>query len=233
MFATLNLHLRRLASRRIIRSERIDAATLGKTLRFCVRSLPALLNAERCNIFVYDPNSAKAWVEVGTGVTEGEFEVPTKSTLVGEVIASGKSLIANDLRTRPGVHIEIDGAAGFASRNAVYAPVRSRYHSEVVGVIEVLNSRSGSGFTNADLQLVEEAAESIQDLVDSVFLEQDVYGATDELVDASRCTLLTVLGLVLMGSVVTLLLMAAWTAMPIVSEAINPSLAPFVPNAER
>lgn len=233
MFATLGLHLRRLSSRRIIRLERIDRARIRKTLGFYVRSLPALLDAERCNIFVYDPIAATAWVDIGTGVAEGDFEVPTKSTLIGEVIASGRSLIANDLAGRDGGHAEADRMAGLASRNAAYAPVRSRYHDEVIGVIEILNKKDGKRFSGADLLLLEEAAENIQDVVDSVFLDQRVYSPADELIYAGGPAALTAIGLLLLGSVVTMLLMSAWSAMPIINDALSPSFAPFVPGRER
>jgi GAF domain-containing protein len=202
-------------------------------LRFYVRSLPALLDAERCNIFVYDPNAAQAWVAVGTGVAEGEFAVPTQSTVIGEVIASGKSLIANDLARCDGVHVDTDRKAGFVRRSAGYAPVRSRYHDEVVGAIELLNKKGSSGFTSADLLVLEEAAENIQDLVDSVFLDQKVYSSTDELIYCTGPAILTVVGLTLLGSVLTLLLMAAWSAMPIINDALNSSLAPLVPGQAR
>jgi hypothetical protein len=233
MFAALGLHLRRLSSRRIIRLERIEPPRIRKTLGFYVRSLPALLDAERCNIFVYDPGGARAWVDIGTGVGEGEFEVPVKSTLIGEVIASGKSLVANNLTGRNGVDAGIAAERGPASRNAAYAPVRSRYHDEVIGVIEVLNKKNGGGFTSADVALLEEAAENVQDLVDSVFLDQKVFSTTDQLIYSGGPAVLAAIGLILVGSMLTLLLMAAWSAMPIVNEALSPSLAPFVPGRER
>jgi GAF domain-containing protein len=227
------LHLRRLSSRRIIRLERLDPARIRKTLQYYVKSLPALLHAERCNIFVYDPIAAKAWVDVGTGLTEGEFEVPMKSTLIDEVISSRRSLIANDLASRNGADIGSDRVRKFVRRNAAYAPVRSRYHDEVIGVIEVLNKNDGAAFTSADLVVLEGAAENIQDLVDSVFLDQKLYSATDELIYFGGPTILTVIGLLLLGSVLTLLLMEAWSAMPMINDAINPSLTPFMPGRER
>jgi hypothetical protein len=233
MFANLALHLRRLSSRRIIRLERIDSVRIRRTLRFYVGSLAALLEAERCNIFVYDPNAAKAWLKVGTGVSEGEFEIPMKNTLVGDVIASGRTLIANDPASRKGAHLEINTAAHFVTRNAVYAPVRSRYHGEVIGVIEVINKLGDAGFGPADASLLEEAAEGVQDLVDSVFLDQEVYGAADEFVTASRWTLLTVIGLIVLGSVLTLLLVAAWSVMPVINEAVSPPFSPLAPGPGR
>lgn len=229
MFATLGLHLKRLSSRRIIRLERIDPARIRKMLGFYVRSLPALLDAERCNIFVVDPNAATAWVELGTGVTAGEFEVPVKSTLIGEVITSGESVIVNDLAGRNGGQAGIGVRAGAMSRDAAYVPIRSRYHDEVIGVIEVLNKKHGNGFASADLLLLEDAAENVQDLVDSVFLDQKVYGTTDQLIFVGGPAVLTVAGLILLGAMLTLLLMAAWSAMPIVNDAMSPALAPFVP----
>jgi hypothetical protein len=232
MFPTLSLHLHRLASRHQLRFEKADPERVGRLLKFYVRSLPALLDAERCNIFVYDPAGQKAWVEVGTGVTEGEFEVPAKSTLIGEVIASGKLTIANDLHSRKGTHIEISPAASFVSRNAIYAPVRSRYHDEVIGVIEVLNKKGGAGFGDADAPALEEAAECIRDLLDSVFLRQKVFGATDTVVEVGRWTLRSAFGLVLLGCVLTLLALlglASLPSLPIVNEAIGPLLAPLRP----
>jgi GAF domain-containing protein len=226
MFASLGLHLRRLSSRRIIGLERLEPARIRKTLEFYVRSLPVLLDAERCNIFVYEPNAANAWVDVGTGVTEGACEVPIKSTLIGDVISSGRSLIANDLARRDGADIGSDTATGFVLRSAAYTPIRSRYHDEVIGVIEVLNKKGGANFGNADLVVIEGAAEDIQDLVDCIFLDQKVYSATDEFIYDCGPPILTAIGLLLLGSVLTLLLIEAWSAMPIINEAMRPLLAP-------
>jgi hypothetical protein len=230
MFPTLSLHLHRLASRGQLRFEKADPKRVERLLKFYVRSLPALLDAERCNIFVYDPDARKAWVEVGTGVTEGEFEVPAKSTLIGEVISSGRLTIANDLHARTGTHIEISPAANFVSRNAIYAPVRSRCHDEVIGVIEVLNRKNGADFGAADAVVLEQASECVQDLLDSVFLSQNVFGATATVATVGRWTLRGAFSLVLLGSVLTivaLLGLASLPSLPVVTDAIGPLLAPL------
>lgn len=229
MFATINLHLRRLSSRRLIRRERIDPERIERTLRFFVANLPALLHAERCNILIYNPVAANAWLEAGTGVDMGAFEVPMKNTLIGAVIASGQARIVNDPAEARSANVAPDGVPGFAIRNAAYAPIRSRYHAEVIGVIEALNKVGDSGFVPADLRSLEETAEIVQDLVDCVFLAQRVYGATDMVVTGGRQTVALITGLMLLGSIVTLLLISAWSSMPVINDAFNPALLPFVP----
>jgi len=149
------------------------------------------------------------------------------------VIASGKVTIANDLRSRKGPYSGISPAANLVSRNAIYAPVRSRYHDEVIGVIEVLDKKGDVGFGMADTTLLEEAAECIRDLLDSVFLSQKVYGATDTVVEVGRWTIRTALGLILLGAVLTLLLLASLPSMPIVNDALGPLLAPSAPGSAR
>jgi hypothetical protein len=229
MFATVNLHLRRLASRRLIRHEHLDPARIERTLGFFVGHLPALLNAERCNILVYDPVAATVWLEAGTGARADGFEAPLQNTLIGAVIASGRPRIANDPADLRGTGAGLDRGPGIAVRNAAYAPIRSRYHAEVIGVIEALNKVGKDGFESADLRPLEEAAEIVQDLVDCVFLAQRVYGAADVMLTGSRQTAAAIAGLMLLGSIVTLLLMSAWSAMPVISDAISPSFLPFLP----
>jgi hypothetical protein len=233
MFPALTLHLHRLASRHTVRFERADPQRVHRLLKFYVRSLPALLNAERCNIFIYDPRDAKAWVEVGTGAVEGAFVDLTKSTLVGEVIASGKLMVANDLRGRKATYMAIRPVANFVSRNAIYAPVRSRYHDEVIGVIEVLNRKGSVGFGVAEATVLEEAAEGIQDLVDSVFLSQKVYGATDKALEVVEWTFGSVVGLMLLGSILTLLILASLSSMDVIGDALGPLMGARSPEYAR
>jgi transcriptional regulator with GAF, ATPase, and Fis domain len=233
MFANLRLHLHRISSRRLIRRERLDPVRIDTTLRFFVEHLPELLHAECCNIYIYDPVAAKAWVEVGTGLDAGALAVPTKSTFVGEVIASGEPRIANDPTSLLSVASERGALRGLVIRNAVGVPIRSRYHDEVIGAIELLNKIGDGGFVAADIAPLEEATEIIQDLVDSVFLAQKVYGAADATLAESRYAIEVMAGFILLGSIVTLLLMAAWEGIPVINDALDPSLLPFMPERAR
>jgi GAF domain-containing protein len=191
-----------------------------------VKSLPLLLQAETCNIFVYDPDNGRAWVEVGTGVGERDFDVPTKSTLVGKVIASGEPLIAHDFRFHD-EGFEGERARGPMSRNAAYAPIRSGYRNEVIGALEVLNKRGGQDFTDADVEILEQAAESIRDLVDSAFLAQKDSSGIEELLYTEAPAILAMIGLALVASLITTLMSAARCTAAETDEAISQALALF------
>jgi GAF domain-containing protein len=228
MFANVSLHLHRLSSRRLIRLERLDPERIDRTLRFFVVNLPALLQAERCNVFVYDPAAARAWLEIGTGFAADAPDVPTANTVIGEVIASGRPRVVDDAG---GAVPSADGEG--VVRNAVYVPIRSRFHAEVIGVVEAANKRGGSGFTPDDLRILEGAAEIVQDLVDSAFLAQKVYGATDAVLLGSRQLFVAVGAVLALGSLLTVLLMAAWSSLPVISDALNPALLPLLPEPGR
>lgn len=228
MFPTLSLHLSRLASRHKVRYQREDPERVDRLLRYYVRSLPALLDAERCNILVYSPGDQRAWVEVGTHAVVGQSNALALATPLGSAIASGRLTIVN----HPAGVCEagVDGrcVAKQAGRNAIYAPVRSRYHGEVVGVIEVLDKEDGPGFDERDATVLEEAAEGVRDLVDALFLSQKVFGATDTMLAVGEWTVGGAVGLLLLGSLLTLLALAALPSMGVVGEALGPLMAPFV-----
>lgn len=233
MFAQLRLHLHRLSSRRLIRREHLDPARIEATLRFFACNLPTLLKAERCHIYIYDPVAASAWMEVGSGFEAHAFAVPTQNTLIGAVIASGEPCIANDPASLRDVDNERRALRGLVIRNAACVPIRSRYHDEVIGIIELLNKVGGGSFVPQDLAPLGEAADIVQDVVDSVFLAQKVYGAADAAV-AEGCFAAEVLvSFLVFGSLVTLLLLAAWDVMPFINSALNSSPLPFVSGTQR
>lgn len=228
MFPTLSLHLNRLASRHKVRFERADPERVDRLLRFYVRSLPALLGAERCNILVYSPDDQRAWVEVGTRAAPGESNPLSEATPLGNAIASGKLTIVNPPADAGDTGVAGRRAAKQGARSAIYAPVRSRYHGEVIGVIEVLDKRDGPGFDERDAPILEEAAEGVRDLVDCLFLSQKVFGTTDTMLALGEWTLGGAVGMLLLGSLLTLLVLVSLPSMGVVGEALGPLMAPFV-----
>lgn len=187
MLSDVKLRLDHLSSRQKLLSEEIDPKGENNLLDFYARITPRLLNAERCSIFINDPENQKVWVKTGTGVAERGIEVTVNDSIVGEVIASGKAVIASDLQCRNGAHRQIDAQTGFVTREIICIPVHSRSRSDAAGAIEVLNKKSGGGFNEEDRVFLEELGAHLQTVVDSIFLSQEAVGMSNRLVTiASR-----------------------------------------------
>jgi GAF domain-containing protein len=182
MLSNLKLQVADLSSRQQALFDEIDPKQGSKLLDFYVGVIPRMLNAERCSVFIFDPENRKVWLKAGTGVTERGIEVSVDGSIVGDVIASGKPVIASDLQIRNGTHKKTDAETGFVTREIICVPVRSKDRSEITGAIEVLNKKNGGGFNAEDQAFLEEVGEHLQSIVDSTYLSQEAVGMTTKLV---------------------------------------------------
>ena len=182
MLSDVKRQLDDLSSRQEALSEEIDPKRQSKLLDFYVRIAPRVLNAERCSVFIHDPENRKVWLRMGTGVTERGIEVAVDGSIVGEVIASGKPVIVNDVQERSGAHLKTDLRTGFVTREIICVPVRSRDRQKITGAIEVLNKKGEGRFNAEDQAFLEEAGEHLQSIVDSIFLSQEAVVMTKKLV---------------------------------------------------
>lgn len=182
MLDDVKLELHGLSTKQEALLRDIDPRQESKLLDFHVRLVTRVLDAERCSIFILDPDSRKVWLKTGTGISEGEIVVSMKGSIVGDVIESGKAVIAGDLMTRQGTHRMIDSTTGFVTRDIVCVPIRSVDRRRITGAIEALNKRDGSGFTHEDQAFLEEVAEQFQQTVESVYLSQEAVNMSRKMV---------------------------------------------------
>jgi GAF domain-containing protein len=211
MLSDVKRQLDDLSSRQEVLSEEIDPKRESKLLDFYIRIIPRMLDAERCSVFIHDSENRKVWLRMGTGVTERGIEVSLNDSIVGDVIASGKPVIASDLQNRSGPHQKTDADTGFVTREVICVPVFSNDRQKISGAIEVLNKKSGGGFNAEDQAFLEEAGEHLQSIVDSIFLSQEAVGMSKKLIaTAIRATVVSfiavgvcILALVIPGMVWT------------------------------
>lgn len=157
------------------------AAEALKLLPFYVRLMTKLAYCERCSVFINDPAQDRVWLKTGTGVDEQQIEVPREGSVVGDVIASGKSVIVNNLDSRDGAHKDVDEKTGFTTRNILCVPIKSASRDEVSGAFQLLNKSNGEDFTEDELSFAEEIAEHLQKEVDFIYLDQETFGFTERL----------------------------------------------------
>lgn len=82
------------------------------------------------------------------------LELPMGAGLVGDVALRGESELVADATDDPRFVHQVDDATGFATRSVATAPLKTK--NDVLGALQVLNKRSGTGlFGDADLTLLE------------------------------------------------------------------------------
>lgn len=152
-------------------------------LVFFVEILPKVLDAERCSIFVHDPDTEKVWLQCGTGLAENQVQVPKGNSLVGEVISDGQFQIRQDMDKADGVHRKVDSETGYVTRNAICVPVKNLNDTQVVGAIQVLNKKNHAEFSTDDRIILEKLAYHLQFNIENIFLNQDLVRLSDKLKD--------------------------------------------------
>ncbi|HEC30275.1 MAG TPA: GAF domain-containing protein [Gammaproteobacteria bacterium] len=143
-------------------------------LQFFIDILPKVLDVERCSIFILDPEEDRVWLQCGTGLEEKQVTVPTRGSIVGTVISTGKPVADMEMEASVGEHDVISMKTGFIARDTLCVPVFGVSTDRVTGAIQVLNKRGASGYTNNDKQLLDRLAYQLQMNIESIFLRQEM-----------------------------------------------------------
>jgi len=81
-----------------------------------------------------------------------EFFVPQGKGFAGWVAKTGKPLLSNHPAADPRFYGDIDKRTGIKTRSLMCAPLRDG--SQVMGVVQVINTKKTSGFSEKDLRLL-------------------------------------------------------------------------------
>ena len=110
-----------------------------------------LLDAERASLFLYDSACHELVSRVAVGASE--IRMPADRGIVGETIRSGQTVNVPDAYADARFNRDVDRRTGFTTRNILSVPLRD-HESSLVGVLQVLNKRSGP-FDDYDITLAE------------------------------------------------------------------------------
>ena len=138
---------------RVLEISRALAATndLDGLLRLIVERSMELLDAERATVFLYDAAANQVVSRVAAGA--GEIRSPADRGVAGATIRGGATIVVPDAYADERFNPEVDRKTGFRTRNILSVPLRD-YQGGLVGVLQVLNKRSGA-FDEADVDLGE------------------------------------------------------------------------------
>ncbi len=132
----------------------IDA--LDELLQTIVDLCSRETDSERGTLFLTDEETGELYSRVAQGLDIREIRIMKDSGVAGRVFTSGEGLIIEDAYSNPLFDRSIDQETRYVTRNLACAPIR--FKGEIIGVLQVLNKKSGP-YTKDDLRLLEAMAE--------------------------------------------------------------------------
>ena len=147
-------------------------------LDFYVRVMAKMLDAERCSIFIREPDSGKVWLKCGTALGQRDIVVDIDTSVVGKVVKTGESVFIENMEQLPGPHKTADARTGFTTRNILCVPVTTLDGKVVAGAVQVLNKKGGVvAFNEEDETMLEDSAHFLQLAIETAFVNQLSAGA--------------------------------------------------------
>jgi len=110
-----------------------------------------LLEAERATLFLYEAEANELVSRIAAG--EDEIRFPADRGIAGATIQTSRTINVPDAYADQRFNPDVDLKTGFRTRNILSVPLHD-YEGGLVGVLQVLNKRSGQ-FTDYDISLAE------------------------------------------------------------------------------
>ena len=132
---------------------------LDQLLDLIMREAETAVSEEASCIALLDSSDNLLHIEFASGeADEGVRHLPLTmgQGILGEVAASGKEIRVEDTRLDPQFDSSVDQQTGFTTKSILATPMLRR--EELLGVLEVINKKDGSFFTEEDSLLLEVVA---------------------------------------------------------------------------
>jgi len=107
-----------------------------------------VMEADRCSIFLHDPNTDELWSTVAMGMKGRVIRIPSSIGFAGYCFQTGETVNLEDAYTDERFNREVDLKSGYRTRSVLCMPLYTRTGSRL-GVIQLLNKREGV-FTKED-----------------------------------------------------------------------------------
>jgi adenylate cyclase len=126
--------------------------SLDEVLEALVLVTAQELQAERCSLFLNDPQTGELYSRIAQGSRRREIRLMNNLGIAGHVFTTGETLMVHDAYADPRFNRANDEQTGFITRSILCVPVRTG-RGEIIGVSQVINRLKGR-FTKADLELL-------------------------------------------------------------------------------
>ena len=109
--------------------------------------------ADRASLFIHDRKKKQLWSKIADDIAE--IRLPSNAGIVGAVCTGGEPLNIEDAYKDPRFNRRIDTATGYRTRTILCVPLKNQ-RGEVVGVVQCINKKTYTVFTDEDLTNLEE-----------------------------------------------------------------------------
>ncbi len=128
-------------------------------LRGLVELCAQATDAERCTVYFVDQERKELWSRIAAR-TAIEIRLPLGTGIAGQAALTGETINVPDAYADPRFDRNVDLRSGYRTLNMLVVPVWEDSSRNVIGVLQVLNKRSGP-FERRDQMLLERIAESV------------------------------------------------------------------------
>ena len=150
---------------------------LDTVLKRIMHAAVDLLEVEAGSLVLVDPHSQDLVFRIALGARSEQVQqlrLPAGTGIMGQVAATGQSIIVNDAQNDPRFYRGADTLSGFHTRSILAAPLRA--HDQVIGVVEVMNRIDGQPFLPEHRDLLTTFADQAAIAIENA----QVYQRTDE-----------------------------------------------------
>ena len=137
-------------------------------LRGLIELCTQATDAERCTVYFVDQAKGELWSRIASR-TAIEIRLPLGTGIAGQAALTGETINVPDAYADPRFDRNVDLRSGYRTLNMLVVPVwgGDAGGRGVIGVIQVLNKRSGP-FERRDQMLLERIAEGVGTVLEQI-----------------------------------------------------------------
>jgi len=144
-----------------------------KAIEKLSEAVRSLLKVELCTLFLHDPKTEELWTYVWQQVKD-EIRIDDTVGIAGYVFQNREPLIIDDPYADPRFNPAVDKNTGFRTKGILALPLINR-KGKGIGVVEAINKKDDSKFSQEDLSLLQHLGMYINSFVENTMLYQKLH----------------------------------------------------------
>lgn len=160
---------------------------LSQLLQETMQQAMAVMQAQASSLMLLDTETNELVYEIVHGTKRDQlrqFRMPVTEGIAGWVARTGQPLIVNDPHADPRFNRNVDRNTGFLTRSILCVPLQIK--GRTIGVLQVLNKPSDSGFDEEDLELLRTLASQAAIAIENARLYRNLQEEHDRIIEAQE-----------------------------------------------